>query len=286
MKPTLFIATGPIEFGSSRMRVYWPSKYMQAAEVMDATKPHDEPDWSHYGSVVFQKIWSGEWADNAHAAGCKVIWDVCDPSWWWSPRDVREALYKVDLVTVSSVSLGNDLIEFAGEIAPEVHYIPDCIDPEHFTEKRKHAPVDVLRFVWFGMAQNRQALFSALANLDRLKANGYKFTLTILDDLPEHKVDFAFTVLQERWRLSTEVGALASMDVALLPPYPGPWGFVKSPNKARTARMCGLPVTNGNDYREMCRLFDHEHRAKQAEDNLTVYYAPLVAKEWEMVCNS
>ncbi len=47
---------------------------------------------------------------------------------------------------------------------------------------------------------------------------------------------------------------LASHDIALLPPIPGPWGNVRSNAKALAAHTCGLPVTSGLNYAELHRL--------------------------------
>jgi hypothetical protein len=284
-KPPIFITAGPLHWGSSRLRSFWPSAYIPGAKVIsgqDYTK--HGADFDGFGTLILQKIWSEEAVDDARDHGMKVIWDVCDPSWWWQPRDVREILLKVDEVTCSTILLGEDLREFAGEYCPPITYIPDSIEPKEYPLKREHAQRDVLQFVWFGMAINRISLFGVLTNLERLACNGYKFIFTIFDDAPESRVEAAYPVLHEKWRLNTENQVLASMDCAILPPYPGPWGRVKSPNKAHTARMCGLPVVTGFDYAELCRMFNSEERAKNAHDNLTQYYSQLTALSWEAVC--
>jgi len=66
------------------------------------------------------------------------------------------------------------------------------------------------------------------------------------------------------WKLDEEVEVLASHDIALLPPYPGPWGSVKSNNKTLTAWACALPVIDGGDYGIMSHLCQNPTARGQA----------------------
>ena len=94
----------------------------------------------------------------------------------------------------------------------------------------------------------------SLAALDRLKANGVTFSLTIFDDQPQQIWKAGFPIYHVDWNIEQENEILASHDIALLPPYPGAWGKVKSNNKPLTAWACGLPVANGENYHHLYEL--------------------------------
>ena len=134
---------------------------------------------------------------------------------------------------------------------PPTFTIPDRLELSHFEGRRaEHTNDGPVRFIWFGMAQNRVSLYSALANLERLACNGYDIELTIMDDRPDTTFNATryFPIYHTRWHLDQEVSVIAAHDIALLPPYPGPWGKVKSNNKWLTAWGCGAPPLDGLDY--------------------------------------
>lgn len=272
---TLFVTAGPIEWGSSRMRCYWPAQHMQAADVIQSSTL--EIDASKYGAVVFQKVFNIETAEELRLNGVKVVWDVCDPAWWWEPGFCEKIIQNVDAVVASSTALADDFSKWSGMKA---HVIKDRLDFEHFPVRHSPGRREQFRFIWYGVAVNRIALFSALANLERLAANGYAISLTVFDDRPETPVNFtkAFPVYHLRWDLSQENIVIASHDAALLPPYPGPWGAVKSDNKKRTAGACGLPVTDGQNYKALEDLVVNPERyaAYPAGDSVK-----KSADEWE-----
>jgi hypothetical protein len=170
-------------------------------------------------------------------------WDVCDPSWWWQPNECREIAEGMTAVVASSAALADDFNNWYGQ--NKAVTIPDGLKLSHFHTQRQHADVSPVRFIWFGLAANRIALYGAMANLTRLVANGHKIELTIMDDRPDIRFEVVgnhFPVYHVKWELDREVEILSSHDIALLPPYPGPWGEVKSNNKQLTAWACGLPA--------------------------------------------
>ena len=119
-----------------------------------------------------------------------------------------------------------------------------------------------MRFIWYGLAVNRVALFYGLVNLERLAANGHKIELTIMDDRPDQswRVTDYFPIAHVQWRLEQENEIIANHDVAFLPPYPGPWGKVKSNNKTLTAWACGLPALSTHEYNDYEVLMDWQCR--------------------------
>ncbi len=250
-----FVTAGPIEWASSRMRAFWVAEALRArrhnvAVLIDKTvlshPAHDAYIWQKKVDLPFVKSVS----DIRH------YWDVCDPSWWWQPNECREIAKHMTGIVASSQALANDFNEWYGE--NKAICIPDRLKLAHFHTQRQHSDVSPVRFIWFGIAANRVALWGARANLERLVANGHKIELTIFDDRPDVRFNFsdAFPIYHVLWSLEKEVEVLAAHDIALLPPYPGPWGEVKSDNKMLTAGACLLPDVSGLDYAAMEYLME------------------------------
>jgi len=249
-----FVTAGPIEWASSRMRAYWVAEALRERghEVEITQYPGRQYIAANHAAIVWQKTvdfnlvrLNNQW---------KHYWDVCDPSWWWQPNECRKCPGYRTAVVASSQALADDFNQWYGKDLAVC--IPDRLKLSHFHTQRQHRDVSPVRLIWFGIAANRVALWGARANLERLVANGHKIELTIFDDRPDVRFHFsdAFPIYHVQWSLDKEVEVLAAHDIALLPPYPGPWGEVKSNNKALTASACGLPETTGFDYRHLRHL--------------------------------
>lgn len=255
--PVCFVAGGNLNNAGSRMRAYWPARFIPGAAVIHWERAGDElPDARAY---VFQKFVNVPVMADARARGRLVFWDVCDPAWWFNPTDAREALEYVDGVVASSPALAADFAAWSGRAC---RHIPDRLLLEHFDRQREHATAEPVRLIWFGAAQNRMALYAAHATLERLTANGHRIALTVCDNAPNAPfvdIEGVYPVYYTRWTLESEVATLAAHDIALLPPYPGPWGEVKSINKALTAWACGLPVEDGQHYDRLRALVTDVH---------------------------
>jgi hypothetical protein len=283
MIKTLFIASGPISWASSRMRCFWPAKYMDDAQVIcdESLRSVDAEN------VIFQKVFGVDYARALRRLGRKVFWDVCDPAWWWSPDACREIIRDVDGVVCSSDALKADFEQWSKGAVP-TYTIPDRLELAHFPLQRQHTEVTPVRLIWFGLALNRHALLGALTNLERLACNGHKIELTILDDRPDQPwTNPYFPIYHAQWSLERENEILSSHDLAILPPYPGPWGEVKSSNKRLTAWACGLPVTNGFDYENLEAEIDTDFRrivgAAGRENVDQNWTADLSARDWEAI---
>jgi len=277
----LFIVPGPIEWASSRYRAYWPSKYMDAevVQVGELTEAHT----AEYDAFIFIKVGVG--IEDVKKAGKPIWYDICDPVHWFSPDDAKKIIELADGIVASNEALADDFVKWSGRI---VHTIPDRLELSHYPERKTHDNCGTCKFIWFGAAQNRFALFGGLAVLDRLAANGYNIALTIYDDNPQDhwKYKHEFPVYHGRWHLDQENLVIAGHDIALLPPYPGPWGKVKSHNKDLTAYACGLPSTDGQSYEQVEKLvIDAKHRWELSEKGYKRiqedYTADKSAKEWE-----
>lgn len=291
-----FFTAGSEAWASSRMRAYWPAKYLpeatvlplpEAAGMVAAGEPLPVADVYVFQKAIAESV--AKAIDDQGHGDARKVWDVCDPTWWFDPARSEGALALVDGVTASTEALAADLV---GWMPEEYRWMPvevigDCYEPGHFPLQAEHIGRS-LRFVWFGIYANRVGLHAAQANLERLAANGYRVSLTVMDDGPEIELVFltkvAFPIYHVRWSLERENQVLAAHDVALLPSYPGPWGEMKSNNRSLTAWASGLPVCSGLDYYHMERLREPSERqtfARLGADMLAPYAAGAMARVWE-----
>jgi hypothetical protein len=282
-----FVTNGPIEWASARYRAYWVAEQMDDAAVVEGKKVVQLPEADNY---VFAKSINVAAVEELKRQGKRVFWDVCDPMHWFSPQSARRMCELADGVVASNEGLANDLSEWAGR---DVITIPDRLKVEHYNRQRQHEGVDPVRFIWFGSAQNRETLLPAYIVLERLAANGYNVELTVMDDKPNLDMRYgpSCPVYMTKWALRNEVETLANHDIAILPPYPGEWGDVKSNNKHLTAWACGLPVVDGLDFIETVMMMDWHRRQEQADNGLKIvrdlYDIRLSSEEWgQILCKS
>lgn len=276
----LFVAPGPIDkWASSRIRGLWIARHIHGAQIVNI-QDGIVPDADVY-------IWIKKTSPELLERPGIHFWDVCDPIWWFQPIEAAEIASRVSAVVASNSGLAEDFIRWRGGSTP-CYTIADRVDLEYYKRQRQHAENSKpLRLIWFGASQNRVSLFGALPTLERLKANGVDFVLTVLDDRPDAKISFqvSFPIIYTQWDLTAENEVLSSHDIAVLPPYPGEWGAVKSNNKHLSAWASGLAVWDGRDYDGLRRLVIFaEARAEQSEMMHTVvkhqYNVVQSAREW------
>jgi len=250
MARNLFVAPYDINSASSRYRVYWPAKYLEDNQLWTLKQVYESgyPIESDTKVIVFQKFGHPAAMKFCHNSGIKVVWDICDPVYWFLPDQYKDILENVDIITGSSKMLFQDLKE-QYDITQETVYIPDAFDFEHYSQASKYhrdREDGKLRLIWFGHQNNRFALLGNLTEIERL-ANVEKLdiTLMIMDGEPKNVWnDKYFEIRHIGWSLDGEVETIASQDLAFLPAYPGKWGKLKSDNKSVHAGLCGLHTYN------------------------------------------
>lgn len=256
-----FVPSSTLESSSSRMRCFWVVKYWPDAMILDMSSPSTPTE-----TVVFQKGFSArvfEQIQTLKSQSRKIVWDLCDPDWWLYPREHERMAQHVDAVVCSTRALADDFATEFPYHSPWV--IIDRQDPEFHSTVKQHAPTASPTLVWFGWAQNRSALHGTFGVLEKAWAHGRRFTLVILDEKPDNRMDFfSFPVQHRKWTLERFHEDLLSADIALLPPYPGPVGRLKSDNKKATAGWAGLPVVDGFDYLKLCELIDSADERRRA----------------------
>jgi len=291
MNSVCFITAGPVEWGSSRMRAYWPARYIPDSTVvtMADAQQRGVPD---AGVYVFQKLVDPVLIAGLRAMGKIVVWDVCDPAWWFDKTGAIEAVNNVDAIVASSLPLAVDLgawVAVNGTRAPKKTVIPDRVELSHFAPPTRYKPGEPVKLIWYGIAVNRIALFAAVVNLMRWRGDGHDISLTIFDDAPDVRfpdLDAILPVTYERWTLDTEAETLAAHHIALLPPYPGPWGKVKSNNRAVTGWAAGLQVINGESYHALpYAVREMETGHDQREYVAANYNVEQSARKWMDLIN-
>ena len=270
----LFVVPGPIQWATSRFRAYWIQPHIPDSEIVlfselaelagdklrEVLEPFDHVIWLKQCPIHALK-------DNVRD-GQKHWWDATDPMWWFSPQWSKEIALFVDGTIVSSQGLGENFNVWKPSQAKLAKRIDDHMNLDHYNVIRKHSNDNEARLIWFGLNANRFTLLSATPFLSRVWANGWRFSLTIMDNAPANDWSgmFEFPVNHVAFDLETEAGILGSHDIAVLPDYPGPWGKCKSTNKKLTAYAAGLPVIVGDDYHRILKLIDMPDMRQQAGD--------------------
>ncbi len=102
-----FITRGGREWASSRMRAYWVADAMPAKmTVQTIAEITASGTIAEADAYVFQKTVDTQLAANLRARGSLVVWDVCDPSWWWEPGECAKFLPLLSGVTASNKAHG------------------------------------------------------------------------------------------------------------------------------------------------------------------------------------
>lgn len=267
----LFLAISSRQDASSRLRAWNVCDHWPEADCV--RWDGQVPALDGYGAVVIQKLYPRP-KDPAQydfpailrqikAAGVRLIWDICDPIWWWIPdAKIQGMLGPLDAVVTSSPGLRDSLREDYGI---EAVVIPDRL-PSHDSVKM-HWDSPMPGLVWFGYGHNRRPMLDAgRIALNRLNIDNVPMRLILIDgDGGESGQADDHTYIQRvEWSQAWADIDLLDGDVAFLPKYPGIAGRMKSTNKEMTAAWAGLPISNGEDYRYLKRcMTDWQFRADE-----------------------
>jgi len=240
----------------------WPSSRIRAWNITDYWDGADCCQWQEgenlinsYDSIILQKvIHPNVFKRIIDLKGKRVFLDLCDPEWWL--KDTKELLLKYlpyfEKIIVSSEKLSIDFFQTFG-VQPV--WIDDRF-PFIFGV-REHQKVAVVKLVWFGSTGNRAPCLNQIGEtFHRLIAEGIKFELLIIDGEPKTPYLPNPWIQHIQWSRDSLHQILTSCDIALLPPYPGPWGTMKSNNKIATAYWAGLPTHRGIDYFSLKALIE------------------------------
>jgi hypothetical protein len=261
-------------WASSRFRAYWLED--AAPDLFKVYPPTVEEELTSHKVLVFQKRQSGRdhmLARLAKEKGIKVVYDLTDPLWWFDPQQVlAEPMIDIaDAVVVSSKGL---FAEVSLRKDKNVFLIPDRMAPDFHPTTAEHSDHNPVVLVWFGIAQNRAALAGWIPVLPYLAYHGLQFELRIIDEKSHEPIGLGgdtrqpFKTAYVPWTLESFHAQVSACDIALLPPYPGPWGALKSNNKSVTAWWCGLPVVDDWNLKRLHDLIaDADLRKQEGQEN-------------------
>ena len=248
------LTNGPRAWPSSRYRGFWLAE--AAPETFRVFAPGDPLDIGDCDTVVFQKRQSVvdiERARRYQAEGRTVIYDLCDPVWWFMPRETEQMLGLADAVVTSNDGLA-DAVRAFGNVR-RVVTIPDRMLASYHPTIREHETRMPVVLAWYGSTGNRAVTLGPLLGPLEYLAHNLPIQLRIIDGAPGERLRMedagALDIQHVAWTLDTFHAQLTACDIALVPPYPGPWGAMKSNNKAVTAWWAGLPAVTGYDMHEL-----------------------------------
>lgn len=259
----LMIPTGPISWNTPRLRAYWVAEVWEQAEVWDGTRYDSWNDLLEGIEVLViqQKMWKEELEplySMARERQLPIIWDTCDPIWWWSEAG-REIAKRADFIVASNDGL-------AALARQELNKPSICIPDRHKISAyavKEHRETDCPVLLWHGWRATHASLWNCSAELARLHAMGTRFKVVIVDNTGEI-VPEAFTT----WNWAREIDIelvkweyprffqeqLQMGDIGLVPPYPGVWSKYKSNNKEAAFWVAGIPTVDGTNLDEMSHL--------------------------------
>jgi len=280
----LFIPTGPIEWNTPRLRCYWIAEAWDEAEAWDGTGE----SWSELFAdvevlVMQQKAWrpgiEGCFAA-AKNKGIPIVWDTCDPTWWWSEATVKIASL-CDFIVTSTDGLANLARK---ELNKPAICIPDRHKISAYAVK-EHRETDCPVLLWHGWRATHASLWNCSAELARLAAMGFKFKVVIVDNIAS-VIPEAFTEWNWAKRLDVELvkweypdffeKQIILADIGLVPPYPGVWANYKSNNKEAAFWCAGIPTTKGDDTGELIALMKNA----ELRTHLGKHQREIATRDW------
>jgi len=251
---------GPIEWGSSRIRVYWVSESWDDAELLLGLE--EEPDLADTRVVITQhkSLRPHGWREFyrlCRSRGIRVVADVCDPMWFFMPQGLA-LMQEVDMIVASNDGLAKQARQ---DLGLPTMCIPDRHKIEAYTVK-EHKETDCPILLWHGTAWNRAALWNCVIELNQLWAAGYNFKVVLVDQMPNAGTFLGALspysqVERIEWKLDTFYSeVLPSADIGLVPGFPGKWGTLKSNNKEVCFWVAGVPTVKGDNLPHLARLIE------------------------------
>jgi hypothetical protein len=255
------------EAASTRIRVTWPSKYLDA---------YIDPDIDvllKCKAVVFQTRFS--WADCKLAQklkdnGIKIIFDLTDPDWLQDYSGISDNLKHMidmaDCVTLPTQILNNLFKKTFENIQTVV--IPDRLDLTLYNKVVKHIDKTAYKILWHGSYGNIGSINLARNDLERL---GQEFDITLVciyDRINDFKVNEFKNIKLEchEWTNQKVADEMLLCDLSINPKYDRHWKSYKSNNKTILAWACGVPCVERNFYEEVrAYLSNTKLRVKDAK---------------------
>lgn len=276
-----YFPNGHREWAGSRLRAYWHedidpihNKVYSPGATLDGIEDYD--------AIVFQKRY--QLADIERAIrlkylGKKIILDLTDPMWWWSPKECTAMMELADVVTTSNDGLTDAVLQ--NDLVKRAVTIPDRMLASYHPSVVEHGERERVVLAWYGDSGNRLALTGYLPVLIYL-AHRFPMELRIIDNDPSMKLMLEdndnLKITHIPWTHETFHAQLVRCDIAYLPPYPGPWGMLKSNNRQVTAWWAGLPVVDGNHIGELASMIESVELRRQT----AIVNRQIAERDWDV----
>lgn len=274
MSRILFVPTGPIEWNSPRLRCYWIAEAWDEAETWGGESWETALEGTQV-LVMQQKMMRPELEPCfriARARKIPIIWDTCDPNWWWD-ASAREMAKRVDFIVAST----DNLAALARE---ELNKPSICIPDRHKVDAyavKEHKETDCPVLMWTGWLASHASLWNCAAELFRLAATGLQFKVLILDDTGKYipgalglwNYAKGLNIELDKWEYSKFFQEqIIRADIGLVPLYPGVWNKYKSNNKEVAFWCAGIPTTKGDDLPRLAELIKNAELRAQLGNHL------------------
>jgi glycosyltransferase involved in cell wall biosynthesis len=178
-----------------------------------------------------------------------LVYEFDDAVWADPPFPVPHALDATErrrrlvsyLRVARAVIAGNEfLASFARQYCADVIVVPTCFDIARFSPPPMPVRNDPPVIGWIGSVENQFYLRSILPALRRLAASGVRFRLRVVCSEPFGADGLA--VENVAWDLATDVDAIRSFDVGVMPLTDDEFSRGKCAAKAIQCMLCGVPV--------------------------------------------
>lgn len=129
----------------------------------------------------------------------------------------RNSFHYYQKFIVASNYLKEYVLKYANQLKDEqIAVIPTCVDYDNYPVKEYVTQKDnLLTLGWIGSPNNYVMLESILPQLERVYTN-FPFQLKVIGD-GAFSATTSFPILNEKWSLETEIAALYTIDIGLMP---------------------------------------------------------------------
>jgi glycosyltransferase involved in cell wall biosynthesis len=291
-----------LKIASSRIRGLNILKHFKKNKIKPQMEIYDENSRDDYFLVIFYKMFKEEHYLLAKALqkdGKKVCFDICD-NYFYNPNNLKEyAIYGdevkrmvhlADVVTVSSVSMKDVLVQNIPEARNKIHIIEDSFEEEIASEEKfykkilqrikiikyKRSVSNRIKLLWFGNSSSKNAE-SGISSLLKIRSliekysEQYPITLTVVSNDKNNYIKLVSNWNAQtkyiKWNPLTFIPILKHQDATLIPVIKNSFTACKTNNRVIQSLVYGVDVIADSiqsyeEFSKCCFLDDWENGLK------------------------